>query len=170
MLRRAIIFAATLLVAVPAMAQALWGPTRYGMTVDQVRAVVPAAMTPTAPDKLKDGIPELLRLPSLEVAHHEFKVGFFFDGARLTHVHMSPVQKLSAHQTELLRDSLLTALRSKYGAELTNNTKRGTVMTIREADWSVAGTTISLTQIAIGETGILTVAYSVRVATDAKKL
>jgi hypothetical protein len=171
LLRRAIIFAAMLLVAGPAMSQTLWGPTKHGMTVDQVRAVVPDATAPTTPDSLHSGSVELLRVPSLEIANTEFRVSMFFDHARrLTDVHVSPAQKLSAHSPELARDSLLTVLRSKYGPELSNNAKRGNVMTMRRADWSVAGTSITLLQVSIGNTGSLTVSYSVRIGADAKKL
>ena len=113
--------------------QELWRGTSVGMTVEQVKAIIPDAVTPGDPSKLAGGATEALRLPGVEVAKIPFDAAFYFKDGGLRQVSL-------AVSDRSFKDSLerFTAVRKhltdEYGKEDSARSNSGTV-NIEEAEW-----------------------------------
>jgi hypothetical protein len=166
-----LIAAVAALATLPAAAQSLWANTKYGMTIDEVRAAQPAAVV--APRLPADGEPgELLRVPSFELAGERFVARLFFANGRLDGVQLTPVEHLKTGAAESARERLLAALRAKYGQEVLNTVEPGPIAIDRTAKWSAGGATVTLRMMTVGSqpTSWLVVSYSAEIAKDASKL
>ncbi|MFD1787522.1 hypothetical protein ACFSC3_08055 [Sphingomonas floccifaciens] len=73
-------------VVAQAVGPLLWQDVAYGMTPDQVRATRPEAIPSVDARTLADGASSLLRIPSLELAGHDYSVHFYFRNGSLTQV------------------------------------------------------------------------------------
>lgn len=159
-----------LMASVIAHAQSLWGGTEYGMSLGQVMAIVPSAIHPNKSGRLADGAQELLQLRDVEIANEKFTTSFFFASNKLTQVTISLNGGHTFHQALLVFNSLTEALRAKYGREISNDIKRGT-LNQASATWIAGQTNITLLAFSVGEEdAILNINYQVRVARDAEKL
>lgn len=157
-----------------AAAQALWGGTIYGMTRAEVRKAVPEAVevAPTEGTTLNSGEVESLAVPKVSLVNEEFRAIFYFRGDALTQV---TLKKLDASTFKLEAgtfDSLVTALRAKYGAELSRDAPGGGgVASTRQVVWLSGRTNITLFMLGVGASpATLNLNYQVRVAKDADKL
>lgn len=160
------------LLALPplASAQSLWSGTEYGMSVDQVKSVVPNVTTPSSPSRLGDGAQELLRLENVEIVNKRFAASFYFITGKLTQVTLSLEKGHTFHGALLVFDSLTEALRAKYGREINRDIKRG-VLNRATATWMAGRTNINVLVMSVGEDdALLNINYQVRVAQDADKL
>src|SRR5688572_3118734 len=107
-----------LLVTPTVIAQPLWGGTEYGMSVEQVKIVVPEAIAPAKSETLRNGAVELLRLEGLEIVGKQFSARFFFLQDKLNQVTLSLARETADFNSVVLTfDSVTEALRAKYGRE-----------------------------------------------------
>jgi hypothetical protein len=156
-----------LLLASIVNAQSFWNGTEYGMTIEQVKSVIPNTVRPLKPGHLKDGSEELLRLENVIIVNKNFSASFFFKMGKLTQVMLSLERGHSFHSTMLVFDSLTEALRSKYGPEINRQIQKGII----DATWLSGRTNISVVAISAGENdAILHINYQVRVSAEADNL
>jgi hypothetical protein len=106
-----------LLLPAVAGAQELWRGTRYAMTVEEVLAQVPEASRAVEPDSLGSGDKGILEIPVVEIANEPFEATFFFRDNRLTQVTLGLKDKKPFSMASLDFESVLDALRVKYGKE-----------------------------------------------------
>lgn len=160
------------LVSTSAWAQSLWQGTEYGMTVAQVQAVVPGVTIPEKGSTLTGGAVELLRLSNIEVVRKPFDAKFFFKDERLVQVSLTLNEKLPFDSARIRAyDSLLEALRAKYGPELTSKNDKIGMLKSMDASWMSGRTNINLMLMGVADSpAILNVNYQVRVAKDVDKL
>lgn len=152
-------------------AQALWRGTTYGMSVQEVRAIVPEAAPISESGRLKDGAQELLRVEDFELVDERFSGGFYFLSGKLTQVTLS-LAKGKKHATASAAFNKLTeALRSKYGKEDNRKGSNNSLIKSMEAQWLSGRTNIELLLTTIGDgDASLKVVYQVRVGKEAEKL
>lgn len=151
-------------------AQSLWNGTEYGMTVNQVTSRVPGASPPSTLGHLADGSEELLRLENIDIVGKLFSAAFFFKSERLVQVTLSLEKGNTFHSATLTFNSLVEALRSKYGNETSNDELRG-LLNKKSATWMSGRTNVNLLAIGVGQSdATLNVNYQVRVAREADKL
>jgi hypothetical protein len=162
----------SILITAPTLyAQTLWHDTAYGMSVDDVKKVVPKAAPPaTNPEHLADGSEELLRLEGIELVNQEFRASFFFKAKRLTQVTLSLQKDHTFDDALRVFNTLTEALRTKYGPEISRQTHRGMLNTA-QAEWVSGRTNVNLIALSVGENDAnLNVNYQVRLAKEADKL
>ncbi|WP_250504683.1 hypothetical protein [Caballeronia sp. AZ7_KS35] len=172
------IVASAVLVSPLAFAQSLWHGTAFGMTVDQVQAAVPEA-SPATNKNPGNGIrfnsqfaPELLHVDEVELVNHKFSGSFYFLNDCLAQVTLH-IKDGGSYDTASAYDNLVTALRAKYGQELSAKNKVIGSMVTRDTEWISGRTNINLHYLKMGaddQKPLLNVNYQVRVAGDADKL
>ncbi len=151
-------------------AQTLWGATTHGMTVEQVRAVVPAAASPSKPELLGNGARELLRLDELQVLNLHFRASFYFLSGQLVEVMLSLKNPGTFDVAQTAYETLREALRRKYGPELSQKLERAP-LNQAQATWASGRTDITLFEMSVGHNeAVLNVVYQVRLATAADTL
>jgi hypothetical protein len=148
-----------------AAAQALWGGTEYGMSVSQVQAQHPTASRPAELSTLYGGIKGLLTLPEIEIANAKFTPIFYFKDEKLVQVTLTNKQNSVQSVIADFR-SVSTALRAKYGEEISKEMTKGQA----SANWLSGKTNITLFAMTMSDSAILNIAYQVRIAQDADKL
>ncbi len=147
-----------------ASAQILWDGTRYGMTVEEVKTAVPAAIVPTRPDRLHNGAVELLRRDDVKILGHDFRASFFFLHNRLDEVMLSLKNPGRFGAAMLVFESLSDALRARYGRELSRSVERHP-LNRAQAAWIAGRTDIAMLVFAIGDNeAVLTITYGIRLA------
>ncbi len=165
--RLLIVITAFVLFAHAARAQQLWGPTQWGMSIQEVKQAVPQAQPPAKPFQTDDG-QLLLELRGVEVVNQKFSVSFYFKSDRLESVQVSadPSPQTSEVAYRMFSD-LVVALRAKYGSaiyvRLSPDHKTGM------AKWLNGRTNILLNLMDVGLL-IVAIDYSVPGASDANKL
>lgn len=110
------------LVAVTASAETmLWQKTTVGMSPEQVKKLYPTAERTATPLNLTSGSSCWLEMPNVDVLGKPFNAIFCFKAGRLdaTALH-SPADESFDHARDHF-NALLTALRSKYGKEISYN-------------------------------------------------
>jgi len=145
------------------------------MSLEQVKRVVPGAVTPAEPEQFNDGTKELLRLEDIEIVHRRFRVLFYFKNGKLDQVTLNLKKPEGFDDLLHVFDSLTEVLRSKYGKEIKRDIHRGDIssagqMNTAEATWLQGQTNINLYSISFGPTSELNVNYQVRLAKEAEKL
>ena len=164
-------FLFSMLIAGACNAQQFWQGTTYGMTPDEVAAVVTGVVKPQKLSTLGTGATELLTLPELELVGNKFAVHFYFKGDRLDQVTISLAsENESFSRTSSIFESLKEALKVRYGAGSEKPEQRG-LLRVREASWQSDRTNITLFTMAVRDSpALLNVIYQVRVAATADKL
>jgi hypothetical protein len=103
---------------------------------------------------------------------HKFSGSFYFLNDRLVQVTLH-IRDGGSYDTALAYDNLVTALRAKYGQELSaENNVIGSMVT-RDTEWMSGRTNINLHYTKMGDynpTPLLNINYQVRIAGDADKL
>ncbi|HCG76618.1 TPA: hypothetical protein DEW49_01750 [bacterium] len=155
-------------------AQSLWGKTKYGMTIEQVKEVVPNAVRPSDPNCLAkdEEIKELLRVDEIILVGDPFRVSFFFKENKLYQISLSLKEKPGKIAAETLFDMLVDALRVKYGKEIAyRKEKVKGILNNWKATWMSGRTNITLSSLCLaGEFISLSIMYQVRIAEEADKL
>lgn len=153
-------FAMGAVLPVESSAQALWGGTEFGMSVERVQEAVPRAVPPQPPIKLTSGLEGLLWLRDVEIAGVTFVATFYFKEGRLTSVVLRTQRDQSFLTIRRLYDDLRGALTSKYGAPLTNRIERDVLAASVEGHWISGKTSIKVFAMSVGERETdLTIAY-----------
>ena len=167
-----LVICAVILFSFAAYAQELWRGTTYGMSVDQVRATIPGAITPKSkPGTFPTGEVELLRLENVEVVSKRFVARFYFKQKRLCQVTIDNEEIPTSAMLPVF-DDLCNALCAKYGRELSRKVDNfGTIATSAKAEWLSGRTNITIFAIGVvGEKSYLSINYQVRLAKEADKL
>lgn len=164
------LFVLTLLApATGTAAQPLWNGTEYGMSLEQVKAVVPQASAPAKPSRLYDGSQELLRLENVEVAGNKFAARFYFKDGKLAQVTLSLQEERKFDNVMPVFDAIIEALRAKYGQEITREIQRAK-LNRAYAEWNRDGTRIDILSMSVGEhDAMLNINYQVRAEADRAK-
>lgn len=162
---------AMILLASSAGAQSLWNGTDYGMTVEQVKAVLPSAIRPLEQARLHDGSEELLRVEHVTVVNEDFSASFYFNAGKLKQVTLSLEERRDFDATMRLFDSLAKLFRVKYGPEIDREIQKG-ILNTANSTWLSGRTNITL--FASGVRGrddtVLHIIYQTRIASEADKL
>ncbi|MHA3097748.1 hypothetical protein [Acinetobacter brisouii] len=114
---QAIGFILCLVISTSAFSQIVWQKAAKGMTVSQVKKVVPnaEAFIPTEGKTLGDGAVPLLELKNYEIKGIKFNALFFFKDSRLIQVTLTPI---SSENHRVAYTLIVETLRSKYGKEV----------------------------------------------------
>lgn len=157
-----------------ASGDALWGKTEYGMTVEQVKKVVPKAQRPKTPENLREDLPELLRINNVQIVNNTFVAHFYFRDGKLFQVSLTLRDPGKFVDAMRVFDSLTEVLRAKYGKEITmkviNEDDVGSFDSA-DATWVSGRTNIDLYLLSINDgDALLKINYQVRIAEEADKL
>lgn len=161
------------LMTVAAEAQAaqpmLWHGTRYGMSTKAVRHVLPHVVLTLHPSHLGDGSLELLHLDHIRIAQNDFTALFYFTDGKLTQVTLT-VTKKNFDELMPLYETIMDALRSKYGRELSYTVQRE-LLNRADATWMHGRTNINVLAMSVGQhEAQMNINYQLRVAQDADNL
>lgn len=161
---------ALLVVGGPAVAQELWQGTKYGMTVAEVRAIIPNAVPAgEKPNRFASGEVEQLRIDDLTIVGTSHEVEFFFKDGGLRIVALNPNKKMDRRQADALYEELLPPLRAKYGMGV--EAIERDPLYIRKSTWQLGRTSVQLRIISVAPSdGGLSVTYSTKVAAESEKL
>lgn len=162
--------ALTLAHAPLAMAQALWGGTKGGMSPAEVQAVRPAAVSVDAskvgPIKGDQG---LLREAPIDVAGMAFAATMYFRDGKLTQVSLNNVDGAPIPDGLDAYNRLVEALVSKYGKPI-KSSRSSDLGTSGSDTWISNDLTITSVIFQFGAQPTINVNYSHRAAENAKNL
>lgn len=146
----------------------LWKESEYGMSPAQIQELFPNAQPPSDPNELYGGAWELLRISDVEIVGHKFTSSFYFKNHRLTQVMLSLTDNETAHSGMKIFNSIIDALRKKYGTELSNTDE--TVNSLYKSlnlTWLSGRTYIRLNYSCIGKNSeYININYNVRLPTN----
>lgn len=152
-----------------ANAQVLWQTTEFGMTVDQVRELVPMAKPSKTRDTLGSGAVKLLAIEEFTLVSRPFEVGFYFADQKLVQVTVSAKNLDSYSKASQVYESLLVVLRSKFGPEISSRRETG-LFKLAETAWKAGKTNIGLLLVGVANTMTLNIHYQVRLHEESEKL
>lgn len=164
----------SLLYLTAARAQTLWNGTSYGMSFNQVMKTVPEATAPVGtPDTYTNGAVERLAVPDVKVGSYHFVATFVFLGDKLEKVvlHLKSVDSYSTAQVAF--GYLATALRSKYGREVSHEEEPAPFGTggLMDATWVSGKTDIAMAAIGLSESDAwLDITYEVKLSRERNNL
>ena len=139
----------------------LWKNLAYGMSLDEVRAVVPEAQDNPSPSQLSTGTTNLLVVPGLSLSHTPFQVHLYFKDGQLEQVNL----ECQATAGKDLFESLFASLTQRYGSPV----KQSPGLAVTMTEWlSEDGVNVLL--LLMGDLGILKVVYQARSLKDAESL
>jgi hypothetical protein len=96
----------------------LWHVTEPGMSLPDVRAVLPNAMPPPRPKSLDNGLSLGLVVPKVANLDRAFDAELYFDDAGLQQVLLLPTRLLATSAAMMEFDELRQAASQRYGREL----------------------------------------------------
>ncbi len=96
----------------------LWHVTEPGMTLPDVRAVLPEAVPPAQPKSLANGLSLGLVVPKASNLDRAFDAELYFDDAGLQQVLLLPTRLLTTSAAMMEFDELRQAASRRYGREL----------------------------------------------------
>lgn len=121
----------------------LWNVTEPGMTLLDVRAVLPAAVPPPQPKSLDNGLALGLVVPKVSNLDRAFDAELYFDNGGLQHVLLVPTRLLAKPAAMREFEELRQAASLRYGRELPG-TGPPSPDVPAEARWSAGPVTITL--------------------------
>ena len=159
--------------APPTTCQELWSGTCVGMTVEDVlKTVSNSIRVPPQPGmRLADGADELADGPPLTIANEHFVPRFYFSDGRLEQVTLGLDEVSTLHSPALTFEELVSALRAKYGTEVSEN--RPAVPSpfyLHTMTWLHERMKITMYCVVGLGTPVLNIVYQHRVAADASHL
>jgi hypothetical protein len=96
----------------------LWHVTEPGMSLPEVRAVLPSATPPPQPKSLDNGLSLGLVVPRVSNLDRAFDAELYFDDAGLQQVLLLPTRLLATSSAMMEFDELRQAASRRYGREL----------------------------------------------------
>lgn len=120
---------------VPAHAQELWAKTEAGMSVDEVREILPEAKPPTAPGTSPSERNVLLTIPTVNFADENYRVAFFFRDEKLDKVVLNFIGSKSFDDLLPAYNSVVDMLRADYGKEASHRRERSKTIKNEEHTW-----------------------------------
>ncbi len=120
-----------------AFAQNLWQNVNGGMSVAEVRAAQPAAVSVAKPEALVTGATDELQIPETQFHGLPFDARFFFLGGKLVQVNLTAKGRIQRADY----DRLVNTLKAQHGPE----TSSGPTAIGQQTRWdNVAGLNIGL--------------------------
>lgn len=162
------LWAAYACASLPAHATELWHGTQSGMSVQQVLTSESgsAPCNPSPCSTLANGAAALIHGPNQPIAGKHFDPQFFFLNGKLNQVTLSIQDAEDDNAASNAFDSLVSAMRSKYGPE---SSLKNTVIG-KEGEWFNGRTNIVLYLIVGLGKPLLNIVYQTRVSSDADHL
>lgn len=155
-----------------AVAQALWGPTKVGMSPEEVVSAVKGAKRVAEGTHISKGGVELVRATNFKLVDANWTQRFYFRDGGLIQVTFSLDGEFSFSAATSIFKSLVEVLRARYGPELAMEVNEGGLLKTASADWIDGRTNIGLLAMAVGssEDAMLNLVYQNRIAAEADKL
>ena len=130
----------------------LWFSTWYGMSLEQLKQVLPEVTRPSTPQTLKGGRVELARLEDIEMVEQRFHASFYFQGNKLKQVTLTLETRSPFSKTLLIFNRLADIFRGRYGTEISRTSTRHATGLNREAAMWISGRTkISALTMGVGD-------------------
>lgn len=161
-----VLFAAVIVLALQMTQQTvLWNATEPGMTVDEVRKVLPQAKAPAAPKRLPNGLELKLTAAGVDNLERAFDAELYFDAKGLQKVVLLPTRPLLASAAAAEFGTLRHAATLRYGREqpAADGTPAGTA----QARWVAGRVVITLRLDGDGAMGRVTMTYATDAVPDA---
>lgn len=136
----------------------LWHVTEPGMTLADVRAVLPDAVPPAQPRWLGNGLTLGLVAPNVSNLDRAFNAELYFDDDGLQQVTLHPTRLLSAPAAMMEFDELRQAASRRYGREL-HGVPTPSADVLAEARWRAGPVTIMLRVERRGALAAITMTY-----------
>jgi hypothetical protein len=136
----------------------LWHVTEPGMTLPDVRAVLPAAVPPAQPRRLGNGLSLGLVAPNVSNLDRAFHAELYFDDDGLQQVLLLPTRLLAVPAAMMEFDELRQAASRRYGRELPG-TSTPAADVLAEARWMAGSVTITLRVEKRGALAAITMTY-----------
>ncbi len=137
----------------------LWHVTEPGMTLTDVRAVLPEAVPPTQPKRLDNGLSLGLVAPKVSNLDRAFDAELYFGDDGLQQVLLLPTRLLAAPVAMMEFDELRQAASRRYGRELPGSSTPSADAPA-EARWRAGPVTITLRVEKRGAYAAVVMAYS----------
>ncbi|MDR3477362.1 MAG: hypothetical protein P4M14_04955 [Gammaproteobacteria bacterium] len=153
----------TLFISSMAFAGALWQGTTSGMSINEVRATFPQLASTKPSEDVLEGQPvKLLHLDNIQIVGSLFSANFYFKDEKLFDVTLVLDGNSSYVSTMNVFGSLSTALRKKYGKEVSTNEKSGLVNQT-DAEWLSQSTHIKLSTVSVSnDNAVLKLTYQTK--------
>ncbi len=139
--------------------QVLWNATEPGMTVDEVRAVLPRALPPAESRRLANGLELKLTANGVENLERAFDAEFYFTESGLQKVMLRSTRSLTIDAAASEFENLRRSATRRYGDERPAPA-RSLAPPAAEARWISGRVTISLQLEQHGPMGRITMSYS----------
>jgi hypothetical protein len=137
----------------------LWHVTEPGMTLPDVRAVLPDAVPPAQPKSLDNGLSLGLVVPKASNLDRAFDAELYFDERGLQQVLLLPTRLLAAPAAMMEFDELRQAASRRYGRELPGTTTPSAEVPA-EARWMAGPVMITLRVEKRGAQAAVVMSYS----------
>jgi hypothetical protein len=137
----------------------LWHVTEPGMTLPEVRAVLPDAVVPTQPKSLDNGLSLGLVASKVPNLDRVFDAELYFDGNGLQQVLLLPTRLLPPSAAMGEFEELRRAASLRYGRELSAVGTRSAAIPA-EAHWKAGPVTVTLRVETRGEYAAVVMSYA----------
>jgi hypothetical protein len=137
----------------------LWHVTSPGMTVSDVRAVLPEAVPPPQPKTLGNGLSLGLVVPKASNLERAFNAELYFDERGLQQVLLLPTRLLTPSAAMSEFEELRVVASRRYGRELAASGPRAADMPA-EAQWKAGPVTVTLRVERWGELAAVMMSYA----------
>jgi hypothetical protein len=150
--------------------QTFWGNTKSGMSVEEVKSILPSTTAPDKP-KILNGSIELLRLEGITLLGEKYTSSFYFKNKKLQQVSLLLKKDRKFEQLLDVFNELFAALSIKYGNEMSKKIEKNELAGIAEATWISGRTNITVFTTAILDfDGFLNIVYQTRIADASNNL
>lgn len=137
----------------------LWHVTEPGMTLSEVRSVLPDAVTPSQPKLLDNGLSLGLVVPRVSNLDRAFNAELYFDDRGLQQVLLLPTRLLAPSAAMMEFDELRQAASRRYGREL-DGAGAAAVDGAAAAQWKAGPVTVTLRVERRGEYAAVVMSYA----------
>lgn len=137
----------------------LWHVTEPGMTLPEVRAVLPDAVPPPQPKSRDNGLFLGLVVPNVSNLDRAFNAELYFDDRGLQQVLLLPTRLLAPSAAMMEFDELRQAASRRYGRELAGTGTRPADVPA-ESHWRVGPVTVTLRVERRGEFAAVVMSYA----------
>lgn len=163
MIRLPILLAVFLSLTLPANAQALWGNTRAGMSVADVKRIFPNAVPPAAPSSTAAETQVLLTIPRLILHQEPYRTAFIFRDHKLEKVTLSHSEGRSFDRLLSAYAAALASLRTELGQETSHRTERSAIIKNEEHTWFSGDRAVQISLVAfLDATAVLAIRYQAK--------
>lgn len=155
----AVVAIACLAALLQSQQKVLWHVTEPGMTVSDVRAVLPDAVPPAQPKSLDNGLSLGLVAPKVSNLDRAFNAELYFDERGLQQVLLLPTRLLAPSAAMVEFDELRRAASLRYGREIAGTATRAADVAA-EAHWRAGPVMVTLRVEQRGEFAAVTMSYA----------